>query len=252
MTAATHAAPLAPLATPPLQRLTAVEARKMVDTRAGFWLLVLVALSAIALVVLVLAVGEPKDQTLKSLFGDSIQVISILLPIVGLLLVTSEWSQRTALSTFTLVPERSRVVAAKFLASSVLAVLAVLVCLAVAAAGNLIADGSWSIALSDLANGALYEVISMLGALALGLLLMHSALAIVTYFVLPTVVGIVVEVVPALRDPSAWFDPAQTTSPLAENTMAGDDWAKLGVTVAIWVGIPLVLGLLRLHRHEMK
>ena len=252
MTAATHAAPLAPLAPPPLQRLTAVEARKMIDTRAGFWLLVLVALSAVALVVLVLAVGETEDQTLKSLFGDSIQVISILLPIVGLLLVTSEWSQRTALSTFTLVPERSRVVAAKFLASSAIAVLAVLVCLAVAAAGNLIAGGSWSFALSDLANGALYEVISMLGALALGLLLMHSALAIVTYFVLPTVVGIVVEVVPALREPSAWFDPAQTTTPLAENTMAGDDWAKLGVTVAIWVGIPLVLGLLRLHRHEMK
>ena len=34
--------------------------------------------------------------------------------------------------------------------------------------------------------------------------------------------------------------------------MAGDDWAKLGVTVAIWVGVPLVLGLLRLRRHELK
>ena len=44
----------------------------------------------------------------------------------------------------------------------------------------------------------------MLGALALGLLIMHSAAAIVTYFVLPTVVGIVVEVVlgAARRRPS--------------------------------------------------
>jgi ABC-2 type transport system permease protein len=237
---------------PPMQRLTTVELRKMIDTRAGFWLLLLVGLSAVALVVLVLAVGNAEDQTMKSLFSGAIQVISILLPIVGLLLVTSEWSQRTALTTFTLVPERSRVVVAKLLASSALAVVAVLVCLAAAAAGNLIAGGSWNFELSDLGTGALYEVISMLGALALGLLLMHSALAIVTYFVLPTVVGIVVEVVSALREPSEWFDPSKTTTPLAENSMAGDDWAKLGVTVAIWVGIPLVLGLLRLQRHELK
>ncbi|MDP9136436.1 MAG: ABC transporter permease [Actinomycetota bacterium] len=249
MTAATHTAPLTP---PPLQRLTAVELRKMTDTRAGFWLLLLVAISAIALVVLVLAVGKAPDQTMESLFSDSIQIISVLLPIVGLLLVTSEWSQRTALTTFTLVPERSRVVAAKFLAGSALAVVAVLICLAAAAGGAVIAGESLSFELSHLANGALYEVISMLGALALGLLLMHSALAIVTYFVLPTVVGIVVEVVRSLQEPSEWFDPSKTTTPLAENTMAGDDWAKLGVTVAIWVGLPLVLGLLRLRRHELK
>ena len=249
MTAATQTVPVA---APPLQRLTLVELRKMVDTRAGFWLLLLVALSALALVVLVLAVGNADDQDMKSLFSGSIQVISILLPIVGLLLVTSEWSQRTALTTFTLVPKRGQVVAAKLLAAVALSVVAVLICLAAAALGNLIAGGSWSFALSDLANGVLYEAISMLGALALGLLLMHSALAIVTYFVLPTVVGIVVEVVNSLQEPSEWFDPSKTTTPLAENTMAGDDWAKLGVTVAIWVGLPLVLGLLRLRRHELK
>ena len=49
MTAATQTVPVA---APPLQRLTLVELRKMVDTRAGFWLLLLVALSALALVVL--------------------------------------------------------------------------------------------------------------------------------------------------------------------------------------------------------
>ena len=123
---------------------------------------------------------------------------------------------------------------------------------AAAAAGSLIGGGSWGFELSHLADGALYEVISMLGALALGLLLMHSALAIVTYFVLPTVVGIVVELVSALEEPSKWFDPNQTTPPLAEGTIAGDGWSKLAVTVVIWVVLPLVLGLVRLHRHELK
>ena len=40
-------------------------------------------------------------------------------------------------------------------------------------------------------------------------MIMHSAGAIVTYFVLPTVVGIVVEVVTALHGPAKWFEPNQ-------------------------------------------
>ena len=40
----------------------------------------------------------------------------ILLPIIGILLVSSEWSQRTALITFTLVPKRMRVMSAKIAA----------------------------------------------------------------------------------------------------------------------------------------
>ena len=81
---------------------------------------------------------------------------------------------------------------------------------------------------------------------------MHSALAIVTYFVLPTIVGIVVEVVRALREPSEWFDTTKSFAPLTEGSMDSGDWARLGVSVAIWVGLPLVLGLLRLRRHELK
>ena len=92
----------------------------------------------------------------------------------------------------------------------------------------------------------------MLSGLALGLLLMHSAVAIVTYFVLPTVIGIVTEVVSALHDPAMWFDPNRSTPPLAEGTIHGAGWAHLAVTVAIWVVLPLALGLLRLRRHELK
>jgi ABC-type transport system involved in multi-copper enzyme maturation permease subunit len=237
---------------PPMPRLTTVELRKMTDTRAGFWLLVSVVLSALAVVVLVLAVGKPKDQTFDAMFGDSVAIASVLLPIVGLLLVTSEWSQRTALTTFTLVPERGRVVVAKLLAGCALALVAVVACLAFAAVGNLIAGGSWHFTLSHLAQGALYELFGMLGALALGLLLMHSAAAIVTYFVLPTAIGIITGVVSSLHDAAQWFDPNQTTAPLADGTIHGIGWAHLGVTVAIWVVLPLVLGLLRLGRHELK
>ena len=254
MTAVAHSAPLArtPLTRPPLSRLTAVELRKTIDTRAGFWLLLLVGLSAVGSIVLVVAVGEDKDQTFAGLFSIAVQAISVLLPVVGLLAVTSEWSQRTALTTFALVPERGRVVTAKLLAASALTLVAVLACLIGSAAGNLIAGGSWSLSFGHLYGGGLYELLQMLGAFAFGLMLMQSALAIVSFFVAPTVVGILVATVHSLKGPSEWFDTGQTTQSLVDGRMVGDDWAKLAVCMAIWVGLPLVLGLLRLRRNEIK
>jgi ABC-2 type transport system permease protein len=92
----------------------------------------------------------------------------------------------------------------------------------------------------------------MLGALALGLLLSDSAPAIVTYFVAPTIVAVLVNMVHSLSGSAESFDQSQTRAPLADDTMASGDWARLGVSTAIWVGLPLLLGLLRLRRHELN
>ena len=58
---------------------------------------------------------------------------------LGILSITSEWSQRTALTTFALVPRRERVVAAKLAAVVLAALASVLASLAVAAVGTLVA-----------------------------------------------------------------------------------------------------------------
>ena len=65
MTALAHRAPIAPPRSP---RLTAVELRKMTDTRAGLWLLIAVALGALAAVVITLVAGEDTEHTLDRFF----------------------------------------------------------------------------------------------------------------------------------------------------------------------------------------
>jgi len=237
---------------PSLARLTRVELRKMIDTRAGFWLLVVVALGAVAAVVTTLLAGDGRDHTMARFFIVSGFGAALLLPVVGILAVTSEWTQRTALTTFTLVPERGRVVAAKLLAGCALALAAVFVCLLVAAVGNAIAGGHWNLDVARLAGGTAYMLIAVLAGLALGLLLMSSAPAIVAYFVIPTAVGLLIEVVPALKDPSQWFDLGQATASLGNASMAAGDWPRLAVAMAIWIGLPLVLGLARLRRRELS
>ena len=127
-------------ARPRLGRLVAVELRKMVDTRAGFWLqIATVALTAVV-VIARRVFGDGGDHTFAGVLDVALQPAAVLLPITGILLVTSEWSQRTGMITFTLVPERSRVLGAKLIATLVLALAALVMAVAVVAAGVLVAS----------------------------------------------------------------------------------------------------------------
>lgn len=242
-----------------IARLTTVELRKMADTRSGRWLLATAGLISAAIVLIVLLVGEPGDLTLAGLFAPTLWPLSIFLPILGILSVTSEWTQRTALTTFALVPERHRVATAKVLAALLLALLAAAVSLAFAASGNLIGalaaggDGSWRLTAADLGKGVLFLLVTMMLGVAFGMLLMNSAAAIVLVLVLPVVWSILTELVRAIRTVAEWLDISVTSGLLidAEVTMAGQDWAKLATSVAMWVLLPAGAGLARLLRREV-
>src|SRR3954449_10267144 len=127
-------------ARPALGRLVAVELRKMVNTRAGFWLqIAMVALTAVV-VIAHRVFGDGGDHTFAGVLDVGLQPAAVLLPVTGILLVTSEWSQRTGMITFTLVPVRSRVLGAKLIASIVLALATLVMSVAVVAAGVLVAS----------------------------------------------------------------------------------------------------------------
>jgi ABC-2 type transport system permease protein len=240
------------IARPPLQRLAAVELRKSIDTRAGFWLQIVIVLLAAAIVIITLAVGEDADRHLTPLFRGAIEVIAVVLPVLGILLVTSEWSQRTGLSTFALVPQRERVVVAKVIGATVLTLGAVVACLAVAAAGNLIAGDGWELTLGTIGRFTLYELLGVLVGVAFGLAFMNSALAIVLYFVIPIGWSILGETISALDKPADWLDLGRTMTALAEGSMTGTDWAQLGTSAALWLGVVMAIGLVRVRRTELK
>jgi ABC-2 type transport system permease protein len=87
---------------------------------------------------------------------------------------------------------------------------------------------------------------------AFGMLLMNSALAIVVYFMLPTVWGVVGEMVKALQTPAQWLDLGVTMQPLLEGSMPGQAWAKLATASAVWVLLPLAMGWTRLLKREVS
>ncbi|MTD44496.1 ABC transporter permease subunit [Conexibacter sp. W3-3-2] len=256
MSTATLPTTLAPrdIAGPTIGRLTAVELRKASDTRSGRWLLGLAVLVTIAVTVARGFIGAAEDRTLTEIIALSHLPFSIFLPIIGILLVTGEWSQRTALTTFALVPDRRRVIAAKLLAALTLSATglatALLAAVVVTAAAGV--PGAWDVGAGDLGQVTLAVLLGMLWGVAFGLVLRTSAAAIVAYFALPTVFGLLGELVTALQSTWTWLDPNLSLVTLSEMRLSGDGWWHLLTACSLWIALPLVVGTALLLRREVK
>ena len=246
----------------PMTRLVRVELRKMFDTRAGFWLVAgigIVALLATAAVVIFAPRAELTYETFASAIGAP---MSILLPVVAILALTSEWSQRSGLTTFTLVPHRGRVIAAKAVAILGVAVVSMVLAGLIGAVGNVVGtaiagvDTTWNVSLDEFGYIVLANVIGMAIGFMLAVLLRNSAGAIVGYFVysalLPTISSALASTQDWWRENGPWLDINYASSALYNGSMTGEQWAQLGVTTLVWLWIPLAIGLRAVLRAEVK
>jgi ABC-type transport system involved in multi-copper enzyme maturation permease subunit len=240
---------------PSLATLTRVELRKMYDTRAGFWLLLICVLLALLVATLSALLGDTDEHTLSDILNGTSQVVTLLLPIVGILLVTSEWSQRTAQVTFTLVPRRGRVLAAKVSASVVLALIAFALALVLAVVGTTLDpadDGAWSLPAGMLAQIAFYIVVSTLMGVALGAAILLSAPAIVASFVLPIGFSVATNLIPGLDGAARWLDSGTTLPDLTDHIYSAHAWARVAATLLLWLALPLAIGAWRFLRGEIR
>ncbi len=248
----------------PMGRLATVELRKALDTRAGRWFTISI-LVLVLIVQVIYAFAAPEDaQGYGDFLGIAGGVLGYFLPILIIMLVTSETSQRTGLVTFTLEPRRARVVVAKFIAGFILAAAVMVIAALIAVAGTLLgmalgAEADWSVDGNLLFNGfVLANVIGVLVGFAIATLLMNTPAAIVGYFayslILPIAVGILGALSPGFADVAPWieFNTAQTPLFTGDYTPTGEEWAQIAVSGTIWLVIPLVLGIGRLLRIEFK
>ncbi|MFT3866151.1 MAG: hypothetical protein QM729_17940 [Solirubrobacterales bacterium] len=240
---------------PTLTRLTKVELRKMVDTRSGFWLqLAVVGLTVLVVVITVLA-GHEDDMTFRHILSNALVPAATLLPVVGILLVSSEWSQRTALISFSLVPDRPRLIAAKVLAGIVLGIAATFVAIVVAAIGTALAGSNaphvWSLPIGLLGQDFVYVITAMVIGIGFGAALLASAPAIVIYFGLPAAISALGSI-HSLHGTIEWINSGESLEPLTTMVMGGHEWAQALVTLALWMVLPLAIGLRRITRGDLN
>lgn len=248
----------------PLTRITAVELRKMFDTRSGFWLIASIAITS-ALAAGGVILWAPDGSVTYSTFATAIRFpVVIILPLIAILAVTSEWSQRTGLTTFTLVPHRSRIITAKAISAVAIAIAAMVLAFAVGALGNLLGaaiKGShlvWDVTLTQCLYYVLGMVLSLLIGFMLGVLIRASTGAIVAYFILtflvPTVFGLLADSQKWFHGLQPWVDIqfAQAGLFVFDQSLTGEQWAQIGVTGLTWLVIPMAVGLWFVMRAEVK
>jgi len=236
---------------PSLARLIKVELRKALDTRAGFWLLLAVLGLTAVTVIITAAAGHADDKTFRHLLANALIPASVLLPVVGILLVSSEWSQRTALVSFALVPARPRLIAAKALAGIVIGLVAMVVAIVFAALGTAVASPDiqhvWSLPIGLLGQDLVFVTTSMLIGIAFGAALLASAPAIVLYFALPTAIGALGSI-HSIEGTVEWLN----SQPSLETVMSGHEWAQSLVMFVLWIGLPLAIGLWRITHRDLS
>ena len=248
----------------PFSRLVSVETRKMFDTRAGRWLLISIAAFTALVLVIQLWVVLAQDQTVafNDFAGGANIPMNILLPVLGVMSVTSEWSQRTAMVTFTLEPSRTRFLAAKFVSTLIVALAAVVVGLVL----TIIANGlyaafsnnpvTWELGPFRIFCYFLLYLFSMATGFAFGALFLNTAVAIVIYFVysfiFPGLFELGSNLMHWFKDLRPWIDFASAQNPVIEAHISGKQWAQLATSGLIWLVLPLVVGIWRVLRAEVK
>ncbi len=243
-------------------QLVGVETLKMFNTRSGFWLIASIGILATLASGAVLAFGGEGSMNFET-FASAVGVpMAIILPVVAILSITSEWSQRTGLTTFTLVPHRGRVIAAKLVVSVTIGVIGILLATGVGALGNLLGatihgiDPIWGFSVADQAMVVLGSTLGMLMGFTAGAVFRSSPVAIVVYFVyslvLPNLFGALAYYQDWFMDLWPWVDFFYSTTSLYEGVPDAEGWAQLATSGTIWLVLPLALGLWRMGRSEVK
>jgi ABC-2 type transport system permease protein len=246
----------------PLTRTVRVELRKMFDTRSGFWLIASIVITGLIATIATIAFAPDQSLTYYN-FAKAVGFpITVILPMVALLSITSEWSQRSGLTTFTYVPSRRRVVLAKTLSSVTVAIASMLFAFAVGAVGNVVGStiaGTstvWDLSVVHATTIVLGNLVSLSIGTMLGMLLRSSAGGLVTYFVVVLLVPNLSSLLAGSQDwfkhLQPWVDLGFAQTFLFDGMHTGAQWAHVGTTVLLWIVLPGLVGLRRVMRTEVK
>ena len=259
MSATTLAAPI-PMTTagvharPGLGRLVAVELRKMLNTRAGFWLQVATVAITVVAVIARSVTGEAADHT----FASSPQrraaagrraVARRRDPARHLGVVPAHRDDHLRAGPGALARPRRQ---ARSPASS-----SPSRCSSCPSPSSPRAahrspgiDGTWSDAATLIGQSAVYLTTGMVVGVAFGTILLASTPAIVALSALP-IAWTAVASLSFFADAAPWLDTRLALAPLHEEVLSATQWAQAGTALALWMLLPLLIGIWRITRQEV-
>jgi ABC-type transport system involved in multi-copper enzyme maturation permease subunit len=236
-------------------KLVVIELRKSVNTRSGRFLLAAILLLALVAIGWQLTHLPQGAAGFDGFLGAASSGVMLLLPVIGVMAMTSEWTQRTALTTFTLSPRRVRVQLAKFVSAIVLAVVAMTVVVLLALAGTALAGAvtdhttSYAGMGGQLAGAYLTIMLNVVMGAAFGAVISQTAVAILVYFIAPT--GWALAGPALFKDNANWLDVWGAFGRIAERDLHGMVPETL-TALGVWIVLPTIVGLWASSRREVK
>ncbi|AQP44403.1 hypothetical protein [Tessaracoccus flavus] len=237
-----------------------VEFRKFLATRSNQTLALLTLSSALLVAGLIAAFYDSLFESaanhwLVSAFLIRMPVQYLFAPLI-VLLTTSEWGTRSVMTTFTLVPRRGLVIAAKAIVTAVATLLVWGLASALGIASTYLGRdvagmntaGMW-IPAKDVLLDLLAFCLFMASAFGIGLLVQNSAAAIAIVLVGPMAIQILRQFSEWMSETFAWVD----MNGVAQQMQMGGDpgmWPQLLVASVFWVVLPLVGGVWWTFRRE--
>lgn len=242
---------------PSFGRLVEVEARKQVDTRAGRWLL------GVAAGIVLTVYGAGALMGGAGGFADAFAVgampLGVLLPIITILGVTTEWSTGTSVITFVLEPRRGRVLAAKVVGGLVLATVLIMLALAAAALTTFLTSASsgrtpdWDLSWWQVTGLSALLLLGSAQGAALGALIQHTAASVAGFLLVPTLGTLVFTSLLGNGPLVPWLSINDAMTPLtAPSPLTPTQLAQLGTACALWIVVPGLLGAFRWTRREIS
>jgi ABC-type transport system involved in multi-copper enzyme maturation permease subunit len=166
------------------------------------------------------------------------------------------------LTTFALAPRRMRVVWAKMIAGISLTAFVVAFALLVGLVFVLLFSAfqgqspDWTFGWSGFAGFVINQTFAMVGGFALACLLLNTPAAIVVYvvykYVLPGLFALGSALMVWFSHVAPWIDFQSASANLYDMPLSATQWWQLVVSGIVWLAVPLLIGLWRIQRAEVK
>lgn len=225
--------------------LVDAEARRTVDSRAGFWVLT-VTLGVVVLgTVAVLTLGAPGDVSSTAFMLDVSFPLATALPVIAILLVCSEQSPRgPALGAKALVS--GAIAAGVPLLVATLGALSVL-----ASAASQGVDAVWDVSAGQHLRLGVFALLAMAAGYVAAVVTRRRSAALATYVVFALGLPALSSVAGSLgwyATVSPWVDLPTAMYRLQGATMPAADWLHLAAASVLWLVVPAAVGLRRALR----
>ena len=246
-------------------RVLAYEFRKSVSTRASRWTLATaiagtIATAAILYLSLLLTDFDTTQHftwiqlahsTTDSFLGIA-EISKILFSLFLILMVTTDWTNRSIMTTYTLTPRRGWVLSAQLIVALtyIAAFWALHLGLGALVAGLLSpsqnVDINWSVTLWDVVGLLVGNLGYPMFALAMGIAIMSVPAAIVAWVMLDVLMNVFL----TISEAGQWSYLIAALRTAATDPNTATNWAHVATSAVLWLAVPAVIGIWRSLRRE--